>query len=231
MKSFFSRRELGALSMGAAAALAGLQPLAPSTVLAQTKAPAMKPPEEGLDYLKLDKPAPTEAAKGKIEVVEFFWYNCPHCNHFEPALEAWLKKRPVDVHFRRIPVAFRPEFVPQQHLYFTLEAMGKLPELHKRVFAAIHVEKLDLTTRDKIIAWVGKQKVAGLDIAQFTATFDSFGVASKATKATQLQQSYNVTGVPALGIAGLYYADGQSAQSMERALQITDALIAQLRKK
>lgn len=217
-----SRRDIGSLSLGAAALLAGLQ-ATPS--LAQGK-----PPEEGLDYAKLDKPAPTEAPKGKIEVVEFFWYHCPHCNHFEPALENWLKNLPKDVHFRRVPVAFRPSFVPDQHMYFTLEALGKLPELHKLYFAAIHAEKLPLDSREQILAWVAKQNVKGLDMTKFTQTFDSFAVASKATKATQLQTSYKVSGVPALGIAGQFYTDGSLAQNMDRALQITNYLIGTLRK-
>jgi thiol:disulfide interchange protein DsbA len=215
-----SRRELGSLSVGAAALLAGLQ-ATPS--MAQGK-----PPEEGLDYIKLDKPAPTDAAKGKIEVVEFFWYHCPHCNHFEPSLEAWLKKLPKDVSFKRVPVAFRPNFVPDQQLFYALEAMGLLEKLHKLVFAAIHAEKLPLDTREQIIEWVAKQ---GVDKAKFTATYDGFAVGSKATRATQLQTAYNVSGVPALGVAGKFYTDGATAQSMTRALQVVDALIAQQRKK
>lgn len=218
-----SRRNLGSLSLGTAALLAGLQ-AAPS--LAQGK-----PPEEGLDYVKLDQVAATEAPKGKIEVVEFFWYHCPHCNHFEPTLEAWLKNLPKDVHFRRVPVAFRPSFVPDQHLFYTLEAMGKLPDLHKRVFAAIHAEKLNLDSREQILDWVAKQNVKGLDMAKFTQTFDSFATASKATRATQLQTIYKVSGVPSLGIAGQFYTDGAMAQNMERALQITNYLIGTQRKK
>lgn len=215
-----SRRQLGALSMSAAALLAGLQT---TTSMAQGK-----PPEEGLDYIKLDKPAPTDGVKGKIEVVEFFWYHCPHCNHFEPALEAWLKKLPKDVSFKRVPVAFRPNFVPDQQLFYTLEAMGLLEKLHKLVFAAIHAEKLNLDTREQIIEWVAKQ---GVDKAKFVAIYDGFAVGSKTTRATQLQTAYNVSGVPALGIAGQFYTDGATAQSMTRALQVTDYLIASLRKK
>jgi thiol:disulfide interchange protein DsbA len=215
-----TRRDLGGLSIGAAALLTGLQA---SPSMAQGK-----PPEEGLDYIKLDKLAPTDAAKGKIEVVEFFWYHCPHCNHFEPVLEAWLNKLPKDVHFKRVPVAFRPSFVPDQQLFYTLEAMGELARLHRRVFAAIHVEKLTLDTREQIIEWVAKQ---GVDKAKFVAVYDGFAVGSKTTRATQLQTAYNVSGVPALGIAGQFYTDGATAQSMTRALQVTDFLIASLRKK
>jgi protein dithiol oxidoreductase (disulfide-forming) len=217
-----TRRDLGALSMASALAGLGL----PAATLAQGK-----PPEEGLDFVKLDKPAPTEAAKGKIEVVEFFWYNCPHCNSFEPRLKAWLATVPKDVHFRRQPVAFRPEFVPQQHLYFTLEALGLIDALHQKIFYAIHVDKLDLSQRAGILAWVGKQAVKGLDINKFTQTFDSFAVASKATRATQLQTSYKVTGVPSIGIAGRFYTDGALAQSMDRALQVTNYLLGTQRKK
>ncbi|MEY4294836.1 MAG: hypothetical protein RLY82_524 [Pseudomonadota bacterium] len=220
MNSHISRRDLGSLSIGAAAILAGLQAM---SSMAQGK-----PPEEGLDYIKLDKPAATEAPKGKIEVVEFFWYHCPHCNHFEPALQAWLKKLPKDVHFKRVPVAFRPNFVPDQQLFYTLEAMGKLDAMHTKVFHAIHTEKLNLDDRAAIISWAAAQ---GLDKAKFTETFDGFAVGSKAQRATQLQTAYNVSGVPALGVAGKFYTDGATAQSMTRALQIVDSLIAQQRKK
>lgn len=219
-QSNFSRREFAALSTGAAALLAGLQ-ATPS--MAQGK-----PPEEGLDYVKLDKPAATDGVKGKIEVVEFFWYHCPHCNRFEPTLEAWVKKLPKDVHFKRVPVAFRPNFVPDQQLFYALEAMGKLGQLHAQVFLAIHSENLNLDNREQIIAWVAKQ---GVNQADFTKHFDSFAVGSKATRATQLQTAYNVSGVPALGVAGQFYTDGSLAQSMGRALQIVDYHIANLRKK
>jgi thiol:disulfide interchange protein DsbA len=218
--SHLTRRELGGLSVGAAALLTGLQA---TPALAQ-----LKPPEEGIDYIKLDKPAATDGVKGKIEVVEFFWYHCPHCHRFEPTLQAWLKKLPKDVHFRRMHVAFRADFVLDQQLFYTLEAMGKVEQMHAKVFAAIHVEKLDLTSREKIIDWVSKQ---GIDKTKFTQIYDSFAIGSKATRATQLQNAYNVTGVPALGIAGQFYTDGSLAQSMERALQVTDHLISTQRKK
>ena len=216
----YTRRELGGLSVGAAALLTSLQTM---PALAQ-----LKPPQEGIDYLKLDKPASTDGVKGKIEIVEFFWYHCPHCHRFEPTLQAWLKKLPKDVHFRRVPVAFRADFVRDQQLFYTLEAMGKIEQMHARVFTAIHAEKLDLTSRERIIDWVVKQ---GIDKTKFSEIYDSFAIGSKATRATQLQNAYNVTGVPALGIAGQFYTDGSLAQSMERALQITDYLVGTLRKK
>lgn len=183
--------------------------------------------QEGADFLALDKRAATEAAKGKIEVVEFFWYACPHCNAFEPQLDTWIKKLPDDVTVRRVPIAFRDDFVPQQRLFYALEAMGKVQELHAKVFYAIHVEKQMLNTQATISAWMEKQ---GVDKAKFDAMYSSFSVASKAQKATQLQNQFKVDGVPALGIAGRFYTSGAMAQSMERALVVTDYLIAEVRK-
>ena len=186
-----------------------------------------QPPKEGSDYLVLDKRAPVEAPAGKVEVVEFFWYSCPHCNRFEPALEEWIKKAPKDVAIRRVPIAFRADFEPQQRLFYVLEAMNKVDELHKKVFYAIHVEKQLLNTPELIAAWAEKQ---GLNKAKFLETYNSFSVATKARKATQLQEAYKIDGVPAIGVAGRYFTSGSMAQTMERALLVTDYLIAQVRK-
>jgi thiol:disulfide interchange protein DsbA len=184
-------------------------------------------PKEGSDYLVLEKRAPVEAPAGKVEVVEFFWYSCPHCNRFEPALEEWIKKAPKDVVVRRVPIAFRPDFEPQQRLYYVLEAMNKVQELHKKVFAAIHAEKQLLNTPDLIAAWVEKQ---GINKAKFLELYNSFSIATKARKATQLQEAYKIDGVPALGVAGRFYTSGSIAKTMERALVVTDHLINEVRK-
>lgn len=184
-------------------------------------------PKEGSEYLVLDKRAPVEAPAGKVEVVEFFWYSCPHCNRFEPALEEWIKKAPKDVVVRRVPIAFRPDFEPQQRLYYVLEAMNKVQELHKKVFYAIHAEKQLLNTPELIVAWVEKQ---GVNKAKFLELYNSFSVATKARKATQLQDAYKIDGVPALGVAGRFYTSGSIAKTMERALVVTDHLINEVRK-
>ena len=205
-----------------AASSALLASLAPVMVQAQGKKPV-----PGTDYQVLDPRAPVEAPAGKIEVVEFFWYNCPHCNAFEPTLEAWIKRVPKDVHVRRVPVGFRDDFVPQQRLFYTLEAMGKVDEVHRKVFNAIHVDKLSLDKEDTITAWVEKQ---GVDKAKFTELYNSFSVSTKARRAAQLQDAFKVQGVPAMGIAGRYYTDGTMAGTMDRALQVTDYLIGEARK-
>ena len=212
------RRDFSLLAGGAAVA---------STTLwsAAAHADASKP-EAGTDYLVVDPRAPVEAPAGKVEVVEFFWYSCPHCNAFEPMLEGWIKQLPKDVAFRRVPVAFRDDFVPQQRLFYALDAMGLVDKLHAKVFAAIHVEKQDLSKAPAILAWVGKQ---GVDVAKFTEQFNSFSVAAKASKGTQLQNSYKVEGVPALGVAGRFYVDGSLAKGMDKALKVVESLAAAVR--
>jgi thiol:disulfide interchange protein DsbA len=207
-------------SLVCGAALAG-SAVVPGLALAQAK-----PPVAGTDYMVLDKRASVEAPAGKIEVVEFFWYSCPHCNAFEPTLNAWVKGVAKDVSVRRVPVAFRDDFVPQQRLFYALEAMGLLDKLHGQVFAAIHVEKQKLARGDEIGDWVGKQ---GVDKTKFMEQYNSFSVSTKATRGAQLQNAYRVEGVPALGVAGRFYTDGTLARSMERALQVVEFLTGEVR--
>ena len=211
------RREFHSSALKAAAFAALAWPAAGA--LAQGK-----PPVDGVDFLTLDKPASVESAPGKVEVVEFFWYSCPHCNAFEPMLEAWVEKLPRQVSFRRVPVMFRPNFEPQQRLYYALEAMGKLPELHKKVFHAIHTERQSLDTAELIGAWVAKQ---GLDRNKFMEQYNSFPVVTKVRRASQLQEQYKVDGVPSMGVAGRYFTSGSLAGSMPRVLQVVDHLVAQ----
>lgn len=213
-----NRREFSA----AAATLVGAAALGwPGLALAQRK------PEEGKEFRTLDKKATVEAPAGKIEVVEFFWYSCPHCYAFEPKLVQWIRKQPADVVVRRVPVAFRDDFVPQQRLFYALEAMGKLDELHQKVFDNIHGKKDTLNKEDQILRFA---EANGLDKAKFQELYNSFSVSTKARRGTQLQDAYAVEGVPAMGIAGRWYTDGTMAGNMDRALQIVEYLVAEARK-
>ena len=207
------RREF---SLAASAAAAGALTLATSTSWAQ--AAGFK---EGKDYIKLRKPASVGAPAGKVEVIEFFWYSCPHCNEFEPQFEAWAKAVPADVVVHRVPVAFNASFVPQQKLYFALEAMNLLPKLHTTVFRAVHVERKPLNKDDAIFEWIGQQ---GVDVAKFKEAYNSFNTANMLRKATQLQDSYRVEGVPSMGVGGKYYTDGTLAGSMQNVLQVVEYL-------
>ncbi len=212
------RREFSRVA--ASAALASSAMLSP---LAQAQA---KKPIPGKEYHILDGRAPVDAPAGKVEVVEFFWYNCPHCNAFEPTLAAWIKKLPKEIAFRRSHVAFQDSFVPQQRLFLVLEAMGLIDKLHAKVFEAIHTEKVNLSTGDLIADWMVRQ---GVDKAKFMEQYNSFTVQAKATRLTQLQNAYKVEGVPALGIAGRFYTDGSMAGSMERALQVVEYCVAEVK--
>ncbi len=212
------RREFSQAAAGAV--------LATSTFLSPVAMAQAKAPQAGKDYQVVDPRAPVEAAAGKVEVVEFFWYSWGHCNAFEPMLEAWVKNIPKEIAFRRSHVAFSDSFVPQQRLYLALEAMGLMDKLHGKVFNAIHKEKLPLATGDAIVAWVVQQ---GVDKAKFMEQYNSFSAASKATRMTQLQNAYKVEGVPALGVAGRFYTDGAMAGSMERALKVVEWLVAEVK--
>ena len=200
--------------------------LAASATLGQGLAWAQHAFRAGKDYLTLDRPVPTDVGAGKVELIEFFWYSCPHCNAFEPAFAQWVKNAPKDVVVRRVPVAFRDDFGPQQRLYYTLEAMDLLGSVHAKVFHAVHVERLPLNTDALIQSWIEKQ---GVDGKKFAETYRSFGVAGKVKRAVQLQNEFRVEGVPSLGIAGRYYTDGSLAGSMERALKVAEHLLAQSR--
>ena len=188
---------------------------------------AQRKPEEGKDFRALDKKLPSDTPPGKIDVIEFFWYSCPHCNAFEPRLVTWIKNLPPDVVMKRVPVSFRDDFVPQQRLFYTLEALGKVDDLHAKVFEAVHAQKQPLAREDAIIDFLAKH---GVDKAKAQETYNSFSVQTKARRATQVQDAYKVEGVPALGIAGRFYTDATMAGTMEKALQVTEYLLAEIRK-
>ena len=195
---------------------------------AQAQGPAAaKKPVEGTDYLALDKRVPTDVGAGKIEVIEFFWYSCPHCNAFEPQFAAWKKAAPKDVVVQRVPVRFRDDFEPQQRAYYVFESLNMVDAMHGKLFHAIHVERQPLSTAQALAAWAGKN---GLPEQKFMEAFNSFGVASKARRATQLQEAFKVQGVPALGIAGRFYTDGSLTQTMDRSLQVAEYLIGEVRR-
>jgi protein dithiol oxidoreductase (disulfide-forming) len=187
---------------------------------------AQAKPVEGKDYVRLAQPQPVPP--GKIEVIEFFWYGCPHCNSFEPLIEAWVKKLPADVVFRRVPVAWRDEpFVTHQKIYYTLEGLGALDAMHRKVFYAIHNDRMRLDKIADISAFMAKN---GIDAAKFTEMFNSFTIQTKATQARKLAEAYRIDGVPAMGIHGRYFTSGTLAGTAERSLMVTDYLIQTIRK-
>ncbi|SFH75152.1 Thiol:disulfide interchange protein DsbA [Collimonas sp. OK307] len=206
-------------------------------------------PVAGAEYKVLDNPQPVDSGLGKkVEVTEFFGYFCPHCNALEPTLEAWVAKQGDKISFKRVPVDFaidpanpnqqqpKSPYVPQKKLYYTLEAMGKLPEMHAKVFAAIHVQRQRLDTDSAVADFAVKQ---GLDKAKFLEVYNSFAVQTKVTRAVQLQNAYKVDGVPMLVIDGRYVTSpsivgatpgaGNSEPELFKAtLQVMDSLVTKV---
>jgi protein dithiol oxidoreductase (disulfide-forming) len=187
-------------------------------------------PVEGTHYVRLSQPAPVTlpSPDKKIEVVEFFWYECPHCNSFEPQLEAWAKRLAPDVYFRQVPVGFTARHQLTQKMFYALESMGQLQALHRKIFIAVHVQNKRLNNEADIVAFVTAN---GVDGAKFTEAFRSFAVNTQATKARQLSDAYKIDGVPALGINGRFFTSGALAGSHERALAVADFLIDRSRQK
>ncbi len=189
------------------------------------QAAAQDAPREGRDYRLVRPPQSTEAPAGKIEVIEFFWYGCPHCNSLEPLLTDWVKKLPADVAFRRIHVPFGDR--RHQQLHYTLEALGKADALGDRIFHAIHVDNDRLDTVDRMTALLSR---FGVDRKQFVDAWESFAVRTKMRRAAQVSEAYGVDGVPAMAVNGKYYTSPSMAGSNQGALRVMDWLIAQERR-
>ena len=209
------RREFS-LSLLGAGALAGA---AGWPVLAQAQGGF----KEGSDFRRLSRPVAVDVPAGQVEVLEFFSYGCIHCFNLEPAIKTWLKQKPAQVSFRRVPVHFNAAFEPLQRLYYALEGLNLLDSLHDKAFQAIHVDRVRFNNADAVAEWAVKQ---GVDRQAFLGMYNSFGMAGKLKRALQLQEAYEVEGTPAMAVAGRYYVPGQA----DRTLTILNALIAEARK-
>ncbi len=158
----------------------------------------------GKDYVVVSPPQPTESGD-KNEVIEFFWYRCPHCYTLEPLLESWVKKLPQDTQFRRVPTVFSQEWAIDARIYYALEALGALERLHKPLFDAIHTQGGNRLTGDAYAKWVADWLAKqGVDMAKYDAAYRSFGVDAKVKRAAQLAAEYKLDGVPTLAIDGRY---------------------------
>lgn len=190
-------------------------------------AAAQGTPVEGTHYTKLAQPVAVSTPAGKIEVIEFFSYGCPHCFALEPTLETWAKQLPPDVVFKRVPVGFNALYENYQKIYYALEAMGQVEHMHRKVFNAIHQQRLRLDKEADIAAFMTAN---GVDGAKFVDLYKSFTVQTKAKQAQQLSQAYKIEGVPSMAVQGRYVTSGSLAGSNERALAVTDALVQVARK-
>jgi thiol:disulfide interchange protein DsbA len=216
-----NRRDFSLAALGAAGTLGAFSPAG--------HALAQGAPTEGQNFVRLSQPAPvTVAADKKIDVVEFFWYGCPHCNALEPLLERWIARLPADVGFRRVHVGFGAIHQIHQKLFYALEETGQLPALHKKVFAAMHQQGRRLNTDADISAFI---KENGGDAAKFMDSYKGFSVNTKATRAKQLSDAYKIDGVPAIGVHGRFYTSASlpGNGSHERMLAVAEFLIQRSR--
>ncbi|HEY8905787.1 MAG TPA: thiol:disulfide interchange protein DsbA/DsbL [Rhodoferax sp.] len=181
--------------------------------------------EAGTDYQALQTPLPV-AVPGKIEVIEFFGYWCPHCNAFEPRLEPWVKALPKDVVFRRIPVAWQEGQIPYQRLFYALEAMGVSNDVHPKVFKALHEQHLRLDGDANMAAFAA---AIGVDKTKLADAMKAFSVDSKIRMASQQAKSYQIEGVPALAVNGMYVTSPEMAKGEVQALNVVNALIQKVR--
>jgi thiol:disulfide interchange protein DsbA len=177
--------------------------------------------DEGVDYLTLSTPRPTDA-QGKIELLEFFWYGCPHCYRLEPELNLWTKKLPKDVVLRRIPATLNADWEPLTRAYYALEALGLTDKLHAKLFEAIHVDGMNLNKPEKFFDWVAKQ---GVDKAKIAQAYNSFSVNSKVMRSRQVVQDYKLTGVPAFAVNGKYVTSAYMTGSNPALFEALDHLI------
>ena len=181
---------------------------------------------EGRNYLVLQSRQPTRDAS-KVEVLEFFAYSCGHCNAFEPVIDAWQKKLPREILFRRIPVAFREDLIIHQKLYFAIETMGLVEQLHHKVFTALHNERRKLDTPDQIGSFVAAN---GGDHVRLREVLDSFGVMAKVRQATALATGYAIEGTPSIGVNGRWLTSGSLAGSNSKSLSVAEYLLDLARK-
>lgn len=187
----------------------------------------MAAPQAGEEFRATTQAIPTEQP-AKIEVLELFWYGCPHCYHMEPQLAAWVKNLPKDVYFKRVPGLPQPAWAPMAKAYYAMEQLGVLEKLHSKLFEAIHKQRtLRPDDEAATIDWITKQ--GGLDRKKVEAAFNSFSMNTKLMKAAQIFRASGATGVPALIIDGKYLTSSTMAGGNPQALQVADYLIERAR--
>ncbi len=197
---------------------------------------AQQAPVAGREYQIIKTPQPTDSGN-KIEVLEFFWYGCPHCSHLQPSLNTWAKRKPADVDFKHQPAAFQESWLQLARTYYTIETLGLVDKLHLELFSAIHDKRVldpGKLARDPqpLFDWVASK---GVDKKKFMDAYNSFGVQSRTQRTIDFTQRYDIPGTPALIIDGRYLTAPSmtlkaGAVDYDRFFQVVDQLIAQARK-
>ncbi len=180
---------------------------------------------EGQNY-QLITPKQATQNEGKIEVVEVFWYGCPHCYEFEPHLEQWLQTKAEDIVFTRMPGVFRKQWETHAKVFYAAQALGVLDKVHRPLFDAIHREKKELDTDDALVAFVAAQ---GVDADAFKQAYNSFEVDAKVRQAKYMTMQYGISGVPSMIVNGEYRSSGGLAGSYENLMAVVGLLADKVR--
>lgn len=178
--------------------------------------------DAGIDYTVLQQAQPTETGD-QVEVLEVFWYGCPHCWHLEPLMEKWVAKIPEGAAFRRMP-ATGPRWEPHARAYYAAESLGQLDAFHVPLFKAMQVQGRRIMTEDDLVAFAGE---VGIDPEAFRAAYNSFYVETRVKKATEMGRRYGIDGVPAVIVNGKYRTSPSQAGTQAGMLSVLDALVSQ----
>ena len=185
---------------------------------------AQQPLRAEIDY-RLITPQPLVVAD-RIEVIDFFWYGCPHCNNLQPALERWISRKPGDVTVRRIPAILRESWAPHARIYYTLEALDEVERLHQRVYHGYHVEKLHMSKPEVMSEWAGRNGIAR---ERWDEAYGSADVQRKVEEAAKLTRAYSITGTPSLVVNGRYLTSGSMVESLSGIIPLLDGLVQKVR--
>jgi len=176
---------------------------------------------EGVHYEVIKPAQPTSAAAGKVEVLEFFWYGCPHCYRFEPYVKGWLKKKSENIIFKRVPSMLNPKWESHARAYYAAEVLGITDKIHEPFFIALHVEKKRIYKEKDVIDFIVN---LGVDRKKFTNAYHSFGVSAKIQQSRKLGQAFNLTGVPSVVVNGKYLTSASHAGSYEGLVVLMNSL-------
>lgn len=194
-----------------------------STGIAQQPAESQKPVRAEIEY-RVIKPQPVSGTG--IEVIDFFWYGCPHCYNLQPALERWISRKPADVTVRRIPAVLRDSWAPHARIYYTLEALGEVERLHQRVYYGYHVEELAMSKPEVVSDWAVRNGIAR---ERWDEAYNSAVVQRKVDEAAKLSRAYSVAGTPSLVVNGRYLTSSSMSESLNGVVMIVDGLVQKVR--
>jgi protein dithiol oxidoreductase (disulfide-forming) len=175
---------------------------------------------QNIEY-RLIAPQPVETA-GKIEVIDFFWYACPHCNNLQPALERWAERKPADVALRRVPAVLRDSWAQHARIYYTLELLGEVERLHQKVYFSYHVEELHMSKPDVMERWASAN---GIDAVRWRNAYNSPEVEARVARARQLSDAYDIQGTPSLVVDGRYLTSSSMVSTYQEMVLVLEDLI------